>query len=74
MKDLKAGDRVVVHDGRYGSGTIESGFGGGLFLVKCDKKLPNEYAWETDTSLFFAKDLKLDLNNEQFETLDYDIK
>ena len=59
MNMVKIGDRVVVHDGFFPNGTVinESN---GLYTVKCDKKLPNEYALETDTSLFFAKDLKLE--------------
>lgn len=57
--ELKVGDRVVVHDGLFGNGTIENEISG-LYIVKCDNKLPNEYAWETSTSLFFAKDLKLE--------------
>ena len=59
MSELKVGDRVIVHDGLFGNGVIESEISG-LYTVKCDTKLPNEYAWETDTSLFFAKDLKIE--------------
>ena len=59
MSELKIGDRVIVHDGLFGHGKIENEISG-LYIVKCDNKLPNEHAWETDTSLFFAKDLKLE--------------
>jgi len=59
MSELKVGDRVIVHDGLFGNGVIESEIAG-LYTVKCDTKLPNAYAWETDTSLFFAKDLKIE--------------
>lgn len=61
--ELKAGDRVIVHNGLFGAGVIKNETQG-LYTVKCDKKLPNEYAWETDTSLFFAKDLKLENKGE----------
>lgn len=57
MNKLSIGDRVTVHNGLFGDGTIISETSG-LYVVKCDNKLPNEYAWETDTSLFFAEDLK----------------
>jgi hypothetical protein len=59
MSELKVGDRVIVHDGLFGAGVITNETSG-LYTVKCDTKLPNTYAWETDTSLFFAKDLKLE--------------
>ena len=54
---MKIGDRVTVHGGYFGSGLIINELSG-LYVVKCDNKLPNEYAWETDTSLFFAEDLE----------------
>lgn len=59
MYKFNIGDRVTVHKGLFGNGVIISDHSG-LFAVKCDNKLPNEYAWETDTSLFFAEDLKLE--------------
>ena len=62
--ELKIGDRVIVHDGLFGNGTIEA-VTHGLYTVKCDNKLPNEYAWETETSLFFAKDLKLESTEDK---------
>ncbi len=59
MGEIKVGSRVVVHDGLFGRGVVQAEMQG-LFTVKCDNKLPNEYAWETDTSLFFIGDLKLE--------------
>ena len=64
MSELKVGDRVVIHKGLFGSGVVKD-ITHGLYTVKCDKKLPNEYAWETDTSLFFAKDLELENTNKE---------
>ena len=60
MNKFNVGDRVVVHNGLFGNGVV-IGEHSGLLTVKCDKKLPNEYAHETDTSLFFAKDLELEV-------------
>jgi len=59
MGELKVGSRVIVHDGLFGNGVIENEVCG-LYTVKCDNKLPNEYAWKTSTGLFFSKDLKLE--------------
>jgi hypothetical protein len=54
---MKIGDRVIVNGGCFGSGVIQDVISD-MYVVKCDDKLPNAYAWETDTSLFFAKDLE----------------
>ena len=62
MDKIKVGSRVVVHGGLFGSGVVQDEMQG-LFTVKCDNKLQNEYAWETDTSLFFLADLRLEKEN-----------
>ena len=43
MDKIKVGSRVVVHSGLFGSGVVQAEMQG-LFTVKCDNKLPNEYA------------------------------
>tara|TARA_R110002096_G_C14476946_1_gene713518 strand:- start:153 stop:353 length:201 start_codon:yes stop_codon:yes gene_type:complete len=54
------GDRVELHNHSFLSdGHILQILGVDMFIVKLDKKAPNEYAWETDEVVMFAHDLKV---------------
>lgn len=60
MKTLKVGTRVrhvncdFLSDG-YIIKVIQSGV---AYVVKLDKKAPNEYAWDTDEVLVFPSDIE----------------
>lgn len=51
-------DKPFLSDG-YILEIVNSGFGSKYYIIKLDKKAPNEYAWETDEVLSFGNDIEI---------------
>jgi hypothetical protein len=59
MKTLKLGTRVRYLDHPFLSdGYVKKVIKDFGYLIKLDKKAPNEYAWETDELLSFPSDIE----------------
>ncbi len=59
MRDMKVGDRVKTKHEFLSDGEIIDDVGGLGYIVKLDKKAPNEYAWDTYEVLMFEDDVEL---------------
>ena len=59
---FKVGDRVKFTDKPFLSNgyihRVAIGFGGVAYIVKTDRKAPNEYAYNTDELLAFPADIE----------------
>jgi hypothetical protein len=65
MKKFKVGDRVKFKEKDFlSNGVVKQVLKGGAnfraYIVKLDKKAPNEYAWNTDEVLELGADLELE--------------
>jgi hypothetical protein len=64
MKKFSVGDRVKFKGKDFlSNGVVKQVLKNGGFrayIVKLDKKAPNEYAWNTDEILEFGADLELE--------------
>ena len=64
MKKFNVGERVKFKEKDFlSNGVVKQVLKNGgfrVYIVKLDKKAPNEYAWNTDEVLEFGTDLELE--------------